>query len=133
VRQGVRRLVPRLGVHLEAVLHLLHPADRLAGQRPQRAAQRGQLGGQERRPDGLQACGRQLGEQARRAGGQLGSGRQRLGQHLRPDLGRAGPGVHRARDQPVEREPQPDVLGGQVEGRQVSRRPHVPYRRCRAA
>jgi hypothetical protein len=120
-------------VDLEAVLHLRHPADGLPGQLPQGAAQRGQLGGQGRPRGRLEAGGRQLGEQPLGAGGQLGGGRQRLGQHLRPDLGRAGPGVHRARDQPVEREPQPDVLGGQVEGRQVSRRPHVPYRRCRAA
>ena len=62
---------------------------------------------------------------AAQGAGEVGGQRRRLGLDLVADLSRAGPRVDEAALEPVERQPQPDVLAGDVA--------HVPKRRCRAA
>ena len=144
VRGGVVGRVAEVDVDLEVAAHLVDEADRLAAHLPGGALQAGQLTAQE------------VGRSAGRSGGVSSRSRPRAWSRSCCGVGAgssstcgadprvAGVGVDEAGLQPVEAQPQPDVLEGEVERLPCaslrtraghSRPPSVssPKRRCRAA
>lgn len=141
VELGVRRrvvgLVPEGDVDLEVAGDLLDEAHRLTAHLPRAALQAGQLPAQELRPVRGQARGVELPQQLAGAVTQLLRGRRRLVEHLGAHPRIAGERVDEAGLHPVEAQPQPHVLRGQVEGSgahagSLAARGHSPKRRCRA-
>jgi hypothetical protein len=137
VRGRVGRLVAEGDVDLEVAGHLLDEAHRLAAQLPRAALQAGQLAAEEPGPVGRQARGVQLAEQVAGAVAQLLRRRRRLVGHLRPEARVAGERVDETGFEPVEAQPQPHVLRGQVEGSgahagSLAAAGYSPKRRCRA-
>ena len=126
VRGRVVRLVAEDDVDPEVRLHLVDEPDRLAGQPPGVALQRGQLGAQQRDAVLGEAGGRQLGQQ--RAGLRGQRHRQRPGLVLDLPAQRRVPGVRvdEARGQPVEPQPQQDVLAREIHTRTLRQEVQAP-------